>query len=197
MFDPFANSKLEREKPEYTLHYVSCRLALFKRNGHNQHYTAGAGAQIDRAMSTCLRLKFGGLVVVILGWCLLVVYLAILLDLMPRLSLLKHPLSEERVPSARTSPPRETLMREGGETRATALFTPTERVEDRGLEAVQVVMAGDTAGLGGMVAAVNSVLMHTKWPVKFYLATTDDERQHLELVSNIIDILHHGICGYP
>nr|CAD7261248.1 unnamed protein product [Timema shepardi] len=133
------------------------------------------------ANSKLEREKQGGLVVVILGWCLLVVYLAILLDLMPRLSLLKHPLSKESLPSARTPPPRETLMREGGGTRATALFTPTEGAEDRGLEAVQVVMAGDTAGLGGMVAAVNSVMMHTKWPVKFYLATTDDERQHLEL----------------
>nr|CAD7459993.1 unnamed protein product [Timema tahoe] len=132
-------------------------------------------------MSSCLRFKFGGLLVVILGWCLLVVYLVILLDLMPRLSLLKHPLSEESLPSARTPPPRETLMREGRGTQATALFTPSEVVEDRGLEAVHVVMAGDTAGLGGLVAAVNSVLMHTKRPVKFYLATTDDERQHLKL----------------
>ncbi|XP_069690643.1 glycosyltransferase 8 domain-containing protein 1-like isoform X2 [Periplaneta americana] len=123
-----------------------------------------------------LRLKFGGLLALVLCWSLLVVYLVTLLEWVPA------PFAILQNEPAVTTP---TIITTTTTLRPKAVPSPTSRAPPteagpRG-EMARVLIASDGTCLGGLVSAVNSVLLHTRRSVKFYIITTAEELPHLKV----------------
>ncbi|XP_067005431.2 glycosyltransferase 8 domain-containing protein 1 [Anabrus simplex] len=144
-------------------------------------------------MNTSLRIKFGGLLALVICWCVFMVYLVSYLEWMPPLPLLQQfqnsgpsdyhmqeskPLLLPKLAKNDIFP--ETFHQEylkhkilTTTIKSLAAATPLSPV-------VRVIVTGDSLTIGGLVALINSILSNTKSHVKFYIVITEEELPHLK-----------------
>ncbi|XP_063230924.1 glycosyltransferase 8 domain-containing protein 1-like [Bacillus rossius redtenbacheri] len=127
----------------------------------------------NSATSMLLRLRFASVLLSLLAcWCALVVYL----EWSPPASLLRHYRSPAG-PAGRHAASSRGDVGPPSTSPATSVLTTDPGT--KGVPGMHVMAVGDSSSLGGLMVAVNSVLLHTARPVTFHLLTTAEERTHL------------------
>ncbi|KAK7872862.1 hypothetical protein R5R35_006730 [Gryllus longicercus] len=142
-------------------------------------------------MTFSLRLKFGCLILLVVSWCLFMIYLVTSLEFqwmppLPLLQSLQHHSEtgstekQDSLPTLLNSPsvqipltlPLKPLHQNPTTDSTSTALPPTTTI--------QVVMATDSKSLGGLITAINSILSNTKHNVKFHIVITEEDLPHLK-----------------